>query len=347
MVDDDRVNRTLLAKALELEGHDVRLAENGAVCLELLAAQRADVVLLDVVMPELDGMTVLRMMRDDHRLRDVPVIMVSALDDFASVIQCIELGAEDYLPKPFDPVLLRARVNAALNKARLQDVERARVRDMFMRFLPEPIVDEVMATNGGALSLVGVRRVGSVLFSDIRGFTTFAEANSPDVVVTVLNRYLTEMSDAVLDNGGTLVAFRGDGIVAVFGAPIESADHADQALAVARDMVTTRLQRFNDWLRAEGLGDGFRIGVGVASGPFMSGNIGSERRLEYSAIGDTVNTAARIESLTRELSRPVLVDEATWSLLTTAAESLEFVDEVGIRGRRGRIKLWGLTPGSA
>ena len=347
VVDDDRVNRTLLAKALELEGHEVRLAENGVVCLELLAAQRADVVLLDVVMPELDGMTVLRMMRDDHSLRDVPVIMVSALDDFESVIQCIELGAEDYLSKPFDPVLLRARVNAALNKARLQDVERARVRDMFMRFLPEPIVDEVMATNGGALSLVGVRRVGSVLFSDIRGFTTFAEANSPDVVVNVLNRYLTEMSDAVLDNGGTLVAFRGDGIVAVFGAPIESADHADRALAVARDMVTTRLQRFNDWLRAEGHGDGFRIGVGVASGPFMSGNIGSERRLEYSAIGDTVNTAARIESLTRELSRPVLVDEATWSLLTTAAESLEFVDEVGIRGRRGRIKLWGLIPGSA
>jgi adenylate cyclase len=347
VVDDDRVNRMLLARALELEGHDVRLAEDGTVGLELLAAQRADVVLLDVVMPGLDGMTVLQRMRDDDALRDVPVIMVSALDDFDSVIRCIELGAEDYLSKPFDPVLLRARVNAALNKARLQDLERARVRDVFMRFLPEPIVDEVMSTNGGALSLVGVRRVGSVLFSDIRGFTTFAEAKSPGVVVSVLNRYLTEMSDAVLDNGGTLVAFRGDGIVAVFGAPIESADHADRAVAVARDMVTRRLQRFNDWLRAEGHGDGFRIGVGVASGPFMSGNIGSERRLEYSAIGDTVNTASRIESLTKELSWPVLVDEATWRLVATAVDDLEFVDEVEIRGRRARIKLWGLSPGSA
>ena len=196
VVDDDRVNRMLLAKALELEGHDVRLAEDGTVGLELLAAERADVVLLDVVMPGLDGMTVLQRMREDDALRDVPVIMVSALDDFDSVIRCIELGAEDYLSKPFDPVLLRARVNAALNKARLQDVERARVRDVFTRFLPEPIVDEVMTTNGGALSLVGVRRVGSVLFSDIRGFTTFAEAKSPGVVVDVLNRYLTEMSDA-------------------------------------------------------------------------------------------------------------------------------------------------------
>ncbi len=346
VVDDDRVNRMLLAKALELDGHDVRLAEDGTVGLDLLAAQRADVVLLDVVMPGLDGMTVLQRMRDDDALRDVPVIMVSALDDFDSVIRCIELGAEDYLSKPFDPVLLRARVNAALNKTRLQDLERARVRDVFMRFLPEPIVDEVMTTNGGALSLVGVRRVGSVLFSDIRGFTTFAEAKSPGVVVTVLNRYLTEMSDAVLDNGGTLVAFRGDGIIAVFGAPIESADHADRAVAVARDMVTTRLQRFNDWLRAEGHGDGFRIGVGVASGPFMSGNIGSERRLEYSAIGDTVNTASRIESLTKELSWSVLVDEATWRLVATAVDDLEFVDEVEIRGRRARIKLWGLSPGS-
>ncbi len=346
VVDDDRVNRMLLAKALELDGHDVRLAEDGTVGLELLAAQRADVVLLDVVMPGLDGMTVLQRIRDDDALRDVPVIMVSALDDFDSVIRCIELGAEDYLSKPFDPVLLRARVNAALNKTRLQDLERARVRDVFMRFLPEPIVDEVMTTNGGALSLVGVRRVGSVLFSDIRGFTTFAEAKSPGVVVTVLNRYLTEMSDAVLDNGGTLVAFRGDGIIAVFGAPIESADHADRAVAVARDMVTTRLQRFNDWLRAEGHGEGFRIGVGVASGPFMSGNIGSERRLEYSAIGDTVNTASRIESLTKELSWSVLVDEATWRLVASAVDDLEFVDEVEIRGRRARIKLWGLSAGS-
>jgi class 3 adenylate cyclase len=346
VVDDDRVNRMLLAKALELDGHDVRLAEDGTVGLDLLAAQRADVVLLDVVMPGLDGMTVLQRIRDDDALRDVPVIMVSALDDFDSVIRCIELGAEDYLSKPFDPVLLRARVNAALNKTRLQDLERARVRDVFMRFLPEPIVDEVMTTNGGALSLVGVRRVGSVLFSDIRGFTTFAEAKSPGVVVTVLNRYLTEMSDAVLDNGGTLVAFRGDGIIAVFGAPIESADHADRAVAVARDMVTTRLQRFNDWLRAEGHGDGFRIGVGVASGPFMSGNIGSERRLEYSAIGDTVNTASRIESLTKELSWSVLVDEATWRLVASAVDDLEFVDEVELRGRRARIKLWGLSAGS-
>jgi adenylate cyclase len=342
VIDDDRVNRTLLARALELEGHDVRLAENGSVGLQLLAAQRADVVLLDVIMPGLDGMTVLQMMRDDSLLHDVPVIMVSALDDYQSVIRCIELGAEDYLPKPFDPVLLRARVNAALNKARLHDLERARVRDVFTRFLPEPMVDEVM-TNGGALSLGGVRRVGSVLFSDIRGFTTFAEAKSPDVVVNVLNRYLTEMSDAVLDNGGTLVAFRGDGIVAVFGAPIESADHADRAVAVARDMVTTRLPRFNDWLRADGHGDGFRIGIGVASGPFMSGNIGSERRLEYSAIGDTVNTAARIESLTKDLSRPVLLDEATWRLLTAPVDDFEFVDEVDVRGRRARIKLWGLA----
>ena len=147
--------------------------------------------------------------------------MVSGLDDFANVVRCIEAGAEDYLPKPFDPVLLRARIAAGLNKRRIHELEHARVRDVFARFLPESMVDQVLVNGDKDVRLGGVRLVGTALFTDLRGFTLFAEATPPDHVIDVLNRFFGEMSDAVLDNGGTLVAYLGDGLLAVFGAPVE------------------------------------------------------------------------------------------------------------------------------
>jgi adenylate cyclase len=343
VVDDDRVNRTLLARTLMKSGHEVGTAENGREALESLRAGSWDVVLLDVVMPELDGMQVLERMKADPELRDVPVIMISALDDFDSVVRCIELGAEDYLPKPFDPVLLRARINAGLNKRLLYELERVRVRDVFARFLPESIVDEVLARADGDVRLGGVRLIGTVLFTDLRGFTRFAEHAGPDRVIEVLNRFLGEMSDAVLDNGGTLVSYLGDGLMAVFGAPIECDDHADRALAAAREMLSLRLPRFNDWL-SDGTADGggFVMGVGVSSGLLMSGNVGSERRLEYTAIGDTVNTAARIEAHTKEVPHRALFSDSTRELLTSP-EELTLVGDVTLRGRAGSTRLWGFA----
>jgi adenylate cyclase len=342
VVDDDRVNRTLLARTLGASGHRVRTAENGRMALELLGEEAADVVLLDIVMPELDGVSVLERMKMDPSLRDVPVIMISALDDLENVVRCIELGAEDYLPKPFDAVLLRARINAGLNKRRLNELERSRVHDVFSRFLPESIVDEVLIRANGDIHLGGVRLIGTALFTDLRAFTTFAENKPPDQVIDVLNRFLGEMGDAILDHDGTLVAYLGDGLMAVFGAPIESDDHADRALAAAREMLTERLPRFNEWLQEQHLGSGFRTGIGMSSGPMMSGQVGSERRLEYTAIGDTVNTASRIEALTKELGCPVLLSESTRQLLTMPAPDLVYVDEVTIRGRSAPTRLWTL-----
>jgi adenylate cyclase len=341
VVDDDPVNRTLLSRLLATAGHTVRMAENGRKALELLHQEASDVVLLDIVMPELDGVSVLEQMKADPGLRDVPVIMISAVDDFESVVRCIELGAEDYLPKPFNPVLLSARINAGLNKRLVHELERARVRDVFARFLPESVVDEVLVRAGGDVRLGGVRLIGTVLFTDIRGFTTFAERTPPDRVIEVLNRFLSEMSDAVLDNGGTLVSYLGDGLLAVFGAPIECDDHADRALRAAREMFRLRLPRFNDWLDAEYGGGRFSMGVGVSSGPLMSGNVGSERRLEYTAIGDTVNTAARIEAHTKEVTHGVLVADSTHELLTSPV-GLVYVGEFTLRGRTTPTRLWGL-----
>jgi adenylate cyclase len=342
VVDDDRVNRALLTRTLEALGHRVLTASSGSEALGLLRVQLPDIVLLDIVMPDLDGVTVLERIKGDPALRAVPVIMISALEDFDSVVRCIELGAEDYLQKPFDPVLLRARIRAGLDKRRLQQLERARVRDVFARFLPESMVDEVLMRADGRLRLGGVRLVSTALFADLRAFTSFAERTPPDEVIAVLNRYLGEMSDAVLDHGGTLVAFMGDGLMALFGAPIQCDDHADRAVAAAREMLRDRLPRFNGWAQEQGYGEPFRMGIGMSSGPLMSGNVGSERRLEYTAIGDTVNTASRIESLTKELGHPVLLSGSTRDLLTAPAADLVYVDEVTVRGRSAPTRVWGL-----
>jgi adenylate cyclase len=349
VVDDDPINRALLAKSLEREGHQHAMAEHGREALEKLRAEPFDIVLLDVVMPELDGYEVLRRIEDDPELRHVPVIMISALEDLDSVVRCIELGAEDYLPKPFDPVLLRARINGCLTKKRLHDLERQRVRDVFSRFVPEPVVDEVLRRTDDDLRLRGERVTATVLFGDLRGFTSFAETIPADEVIEVLNDYLSHMSDAILDSGGTLVAYQGDGIMAVFGAPIETDDHAERALAAARDMLGERLPRFNRNLKANGLGDGFRMGIGLNSGPLMSGTVGSLRRLEYAAIGDTTNTASRLQAMTKGTSHSLLMAESTRELLRRPADDLVFVDERAVPGRRARIRLWTLetTSGAA
>jgi adenylate cyclase len=343
VVDDDSVNRLVLSRSLEREGHRFATAEDGRRALERLRAESFDVVLFDVLMPEMDGFQVLAQMQADKELRRIPVIMISALEDTESVVRGIELGADDYLPKPFNPVLLRARINGCLMKKRLNDLERARVRDVFSRFVPEHVVDEVLRRTDDDLRLGGVTLEGTVMFCDLRDFTAFAESLPADTVIEVLNRYVSEMSDAILDNGGTLIAYMGDGVMAVFGAPIEMAGHADCALAAAREMLHSRLPDFNGWLRENGLGDGFNMGIGLSTGPIMSGTVGSARRLEYTTVGDTTNTASRLEAMTKETPHSILIADSTRRSLQQAADDLVFVDELDVRGKRARVRLWTLA----
>jgi adenylate cyclase len=347
VVDDDSVNRLLLSRSLEREGHRFATAENGRRALEMLRADSFDIVLLDVVMPDVDGFEVLAQMQEDGELRHIPVIMISALEDIESVVRGIELGAEDYLPKPFNPVLLRARINGCLTRKRLDDLERERVRDIFSRFVPEHVVDEVLRRTDDDLRLGGVTLDGTVMFSDLRGFTPFAESLPADAVIEVLNRYVSEMSDAILDNGGTLVAYMGDGIMSVFGAPIEMAGHADCALAAAREMLHLRLPRFNEWLSENALGEGFRMGIGLSSGPIMSGTVGSERRLEYTTVGDTTNTASRLEAMTKNTAQSIFIADSTRRSLRQPVDDLVFVDELDVRGKRSKVRLWTLAERSA
>lgn len=224
--------------------------------------------------------------------------------------------------------------------------EREQVRDVFSRFVPEAVVDQVLKRTDADLRLGGAEVEGTVLFTDLRGFTSASEHLSAERVLELINRHLEEIVDSVMSHGGTLVSYTGDGIMAVFGAPIEQPDHAQRAFAAGREMVEEKLPRWNQWLRDNDLGQGFKMGVGVNSGRFMSGNIGSAQRLAYSAMGDTINTASRIEGMTKGTPYMLFISDATKALLNAEdAASLVFLDEVEVRGRTTKLKLWALpTP---
>jgi len=242
---------------------------------------------------------------------------------------------------PLFALVLSALGALAVNYV-LNSMERQRVHDTFSRFVPAAVVNDVLARTDQDLRLGGVRREGTVLFCDLRGFTSFSESLPPDSVIEVLNHYLEEMSDAIMDHGGTLVAYMGDGIMAVFGAPLEQPDHADRALASAREMLDLRLPRFNQWLEEAGMGRGFAIGIGLNSGPVMSGQVGSKRRIEYTAIGDTTNTAARLEGMTKGSGHQLFVADSTRQALEAEDTELELVGELEVRGRTHPITVWTL-----
>jgi adenylate cyclase len=216
---------------------------------------------------------------------------------------------------------------------------RQRTRDAFARFVPDAVVDELLASTE-ELRLGGRQFEATALFSDIRGFTTFSESRPPEEVLEILNRYLTEMTEAILDHGGTLISFMGDGIYAIFGAPVQLEDHADRAVGAAREMLGPRLGAFNSWVTERRLAQPFRMGVGLNTGPVMAGQVGSERRLEYTAIGDTVNTASRLEGMTKGTPHQLFISEATRARLRDGAGDLSYVDELAVRGRAEGIKVW-------
>ena len=224
--------------------------------------------------------------------------------------------------------------------------ERERVRDVFSRFVPESVVEQVLARTDRDLRLGGVSLESTVMFTDLRGFTTFAEALPPARVIECLNGYLEEMTDAILAHGGTLVSFEGDGIMAVFGAPIEQSDHADRAVAASREMLTERLPKWNRWLRENELSDGFKMGIGLNTGMVVSGNVGSERRLEYTAIGDTTNTASRLQGMTKGQSHLLFFSDTTRERLEHKLDDLVFIDEFEVRGRQQAVKIWSIEDAS-
>ena len=333
IADDNRVNRLLLARGLEQEGHTVVFAEHGREALELLRKDHFDLMLLDVLMPELDGYEVLAELKRDPILRDIPVIMTSSLDELDSVVKCVEMGAEDYLNKPINPVLLNARIGASVEKKRLRDQQ----RELISKFATKEVAEDLLMSG---FSLGGKQLDASAMFCDIRSFTTIAEAQEPAETIELLNDYYTLMMDAIDSEGGIVNQIVGDGLMAIFGAPLPRDDHRRRAVLAARQMVEM-IRLFNDEQAARGRLP-IEIGIGIASGPVVAGYTGTMHRATYTCVGDTVNVAARLEAHTKVLSRPILIDGNTESGLGDGI-AVEAQGELEVKGKTQPVTVYSVA----
>lgn len=333
VVDDNRVNRILLSRGLESHGHKVETADNGRQALEKLRTNAFDLVLLDIEMPEMNGYQVLETCLQDPELRDIPIIMTSSLDEIESVVKCVELGAEDYLNKPVNPVLLRARVNASLEKKRLRDEQ----RKLFRTFATKEVADELLKSG---LSLGGKYVNASVMFADIRSYTSYAEKEDPGEIIELLNDYFALMFDAIAGYHGTVNQMAGDGFMAIFGAPIHREDHRAQAVLAAREMMEL-LDGFNIEQAARNKVQ-IKIGIGIASGRVIAGYTGTQHRASYTCVGDTVNLASRIEAHTKVANRPILIDQYTREGIPEEIE-IEALGPIVFRGKQQPIHVFAVT----
>jgi class 3 adenylate cyclase len=304
-VDDLQENRELVARYLSRSGHIVVTAASGPEALATLEQTDVDVVLLDLMMPDMDGREVLRRIKEHPEWRATPVIVISGSQDMEGIIECIEAGADDYLFKPFNPVLLQARIKAGIERKRWHDREEQYrqqlernekfIRATFGRYLSDEIVTDILERPEG-LELGGDLRRVTILMSDIRGFTTLSENLAPAQVVTLINRYLAAMTDIIMAQQGTIDEFIGDAILAVFGAPQRRDDDADRAVHCALAMQAA-MADINALNRAEGLPE-IKTGIALNTGDVIAGNIGSERRSKYGFVGHPMNVTSRIEDVT-------------------------------------------------
>jgi len=329
IVDDNRVNRILLARGLEQDGHTVETAENGKQALEKLRAGSFDLVLLDIEMPEMNGYQVLETCLQDSELRNIPIIMTSSLDEIDSVVKCVELGAEDYLNKPINPILLRARVNASLEKKRLRDEQ----RKLFRTFATKEVADELLKSG---FSLGGKYVNASVMFADIRSFTSIGEKQNPADTIELLNNYFALMFEAIIGNNGIVNQLEGDGLMAMFGAPIPHEAHREHAVRAALEMIEL-VKGFNVEQAARDKVQ-IKIGIGIATGRVIAWYTGTQHRATYTCVGDTVNLAARIESHTKVVERPILIDQYTSEGLSTDIE-LESLGPILFKGKQQPIQI--------
>jgi len=323
VADDNKVNRLLLARNLSLQGHQVESAENGRQALARLQGGGFDLLLLDIEMPDMNGFEVLEQLVADPVLRDVPVIVTSSLEGVEHVARCIGLGADDYLHKPVNPVLLKARVDSSLEKKRLRDQQKALVE----RFATSAVAQDLAASG---FTLGGKRVPATVMFCDIRGFTSIVESQGPEETIELLNTWYTLMFDAIGSQGGVVNQMIGDGLMAIFGAPLPLADPALAAVRAALDMC-----EMMELLNAERTVAGkpaIGMGVGIATGDVFAGYTGTQQRATYTCVGDTVNLAARLEAHTKVAARAILADAATQAAVAGRVPT-EALGDVLLKGK--------------
>lgn len=316
VVDDNEMNRDLLSRRLAKKGFTVDVAEDGFEALDWIDSNPCDLVLLDIMMPGMSGIEVLVKIRETHDGTELPVIMATAKDTREDIVGALRLGANDYVTKPIDFPVVLARVNAQLGLKRANDrvrslvneVERRNkfIRDVFGRYLTDEVAETLLDSPEG-LSLSGERREITILMADIRGFTNISSHRAPEEVVTMVNNFLSVMTDIIIDHGGTIDEFIGDAILALFGAPNSMHDHAEKAVACAIGMQEA-MDRVNELNRESGFPE-IATGIGINTGEVIVGNIGSEKRAKYGVVGHHVNFTSRIESYTA--GEQILISERT------------------------------------
>jgi class 3 adenylate cyclase len=299
VVDDTPFNRRLFGRMLGSIGHEVVEAVDGREALSRLRdrdAEPVDVVLLDINMPVMDGYETLAALKADDALRDVPVIVITDVDELDSVVRCIGLGAADYLPKTVDPEILRARIDASLAQTRLRDNEHEllatidRQRSQLARFL-SPQVAALVSSADGETMLAGHRREITAMFCDLRNFTGFSEVAEPEEVIGFLRDYHAAMGELIVEHEGTLEHFAGDGFMTFFNDPVLQPDHAARAIGMAVTMRDRFAVLGDDWRRR---GYVLELGIGIATGYATLGRIGFEGRYDYGAIGNVIILASRL-----------------------------------------------------
>jgi len=305
VVDDTPANIQSLAAILKEKGYQISVATNGKQALEVLARVPPDLILLDVMMPELDGFETCRRIKASEQWREIPIIFLTAKTETADIVQGFELGAVDYVAKPFNTHELLARVNTHLTMDELRrslaakNVELARahalVRKAFGRYVSEEVAASILQSPEG-LDLGGEEREITILMSDLRGFTAMAGRLTPHEVIEFLNLYLEAMVDVISRYEGTIDEIIGDAILVIFGAPLPCDDHAAKAVACGLAMQLA-IEEVNQRLVAKGAAE-LEMGIGIHTGRVIVGNIGSLRRTKYAAVGSNVNLAGRIESFT-------------------------------------------------
>ena len=332
IVDDEPFNVDYLEQELADLNYTTISASNGQVALDKITAESPDLVLLDIMMPIMDGFSVLAQLKADSTLRDIPVIIISAMNDLNSVVKGIQHGAEDYLPKPFEPVLLHARISSSLEKKRLRDEHRRLIRT----FADKEVAEELMSKG---FSLGGKHTRITSMFTDIRNFTTITEAHDPAETIDMINAYYSIVIETVQAHGGNANQMQGDGLMSFFGAPVAYPDHAQRAVDSGLEIIQ-RLAAYNRE-QADRNGIQIEIGIGLATGQVVAGFAGTRSRATYLCVGDPVNLSARIESHTKTAKRPMLIDKNTHTALTQAV-AFESLGEELFKGKTVRIEIFGL-----
>src|SRR5262245_29619756 len=291
VVDDTPANIQALSATLKEKGYQISVATNGKQALDAVARVKPDLILLDVMMPEMDGFETCRRLKASEQWRQIPIIFLTAKTDTADIVQGFELGAMDYVAKPFNAHELLARVSTHLMMDELRrnlaakNVELARahelVRHAFGRYVSEEVAASILQSPVG-LELGGEEREVTILMSDLRGFTALAARLDPRKVIEFLNLYLEAMVDVVARYEGTIDEIIGDAILVIFGAPLTRDDHAAKAVACGLAMQLA-MKEVNQRLMEKGAAE-LEMGIGIHTGRVIVGNIGSLRRTKYAAV---------------------------------------------------------------